>query len=148
MVSAQHSRQIFRDKRSNRDVVRFLRILCRKNIAPPNLKLPDFTFFGRGLHEINAAGDSIVLVDVNVVAEPNECLSVVDVFIHVAERNVRSRVKARRLPSVGNCINPRRELLGFLGGGHLLPKPASIFSASSSSFQNSANKSFAGVGGW
>jgi hypothetical protein len=39
----------------------------------------------RGLHELDAAGDSVVLVNVNVVAEPHRVFVVERVFIHVAE---------------------------------------------------------------
>jgi hypothetical protein len=69
----------------------------------------DLADIRRGFHELNAAGDSVVLVNINVVAEPHRLFVIERVFIDVAEHHIGDSIKPRDSPTGGHGCRPRRK---------------------------------------
>src|SRR4051812_5293668 len=75
VIPAYNVIKVFAHVSGDRDVVPRLRVLGDDDIPGPQSECLDLSWCCRCLHEVYAARDVVVLVDINVVAETDSLLS-------------------------------------------------------------------------
>ena len=102
MIAANNIfRRIF-DKRWNSYVVPCFGIFRYQHISDLYPKTVDFVDNGGSSHKRYVFCNSVVLVNIDVVAQSNWNFVLFDVFIHVAYLHIYDRLQASHLPMRGN----------------------------------------------
>src|SRR5712691_624902 len=149
VITADNPGQVFCDERRNGDVVTLLRVFGSQDIAFTKLKPSNLAWLSRRLHKIDCSRDVVVFVNVDIVAEPNGDFPFKGMLIDVAEENVGDRIQSTYFPIIWKVDRPGRERVvwAFLFC-HASASPVNKRSAFFSRDQNSASRSFVGLGGW